>query len=223
MANYVKSTNFYTKDALISGNPDKIVKGAEIDTEFNNIATAVASKADTTSPTFTGIPVAPTALAGTSTNQIATTAFVSAAIAPAGALYPIGSVYLSTESTNPFILFGFGTWALFSSGRMLMGAGGAYANGSTGGSADAIVVSHSHSASSTVTDPGHVHSVSTTAEGQIGAARFVNGSDGTAGSLSVDSATTGISVSTSVGGAGASGTNANLPPYIVVYMWNRTA
>jgi hypothetical protein len=44
VSNYTKSTNFATKDALASGNPLKIVKGTEIDTEFNNIATAVATK-----------------------------------------------------------------------------------------------------------------------------------------------------------------------------------
>ena len=42
MSDYVKSTNFASKDSLASGNPLKIVKGTEIDTEFNNIATAVA-------------------------------------------------------------------------------------------------------------------------------------------------------------------------------------
>jgi hypothetical protein len=54
MTNYVQSTNFATKDALPSGDPLKIVKGTEINTEFNNIAVAVATKADTASPTFTG-------------------------------------------------------------------------------------------------------------------------------------------------------------------------
>ena len=53
MSDYVKSTNFASKDSLASGNPLKIVKGTEIDTEFNNIATAVASKADSNSPTLT--------------------------------------------------------------------------------------------------------------------------------------------------------------------------
>ena len=77
MSNYVKATNFFTKDALLTGNPAKIIKGSEIDAEFNAIATAVASKADTTSPTFTGTPVAPTASAGNSTTQLATTAFVA--------------------------------------------------------------------------------------------------------------------------------------------------
>ena len=46
MSNYVQSTNFATKDALPSGDPLKIVKGTEINTEFNNIAVAVATKAD---------------------------------------------------------------------------------------------------------------------------------------------------------------------------------
>lgn len=76
MTSYVKSTNFASKDSLATGNPLKIVKGTEIDTEFNNIATAVATKADIVSPTFTGTPAAPTATAGTNTTQIATTAFV---------------------------------------------------------------------------------------------------------------------------------------------------
>jgi hypothetical protein len=54
VSNYVQSTNFATKDALSSGDPLKIVKGTEINTEFNNIATAVATKADLATPTFTG-------------------------------------------------------------------------------------------------------------------------------------------------------------------------
>jgi hypothetical protein len=54
VSNYTKSTNFATKDALASGNPLKIVKGTEIDTEFNNIATAISSKADSSGATLTG-------------------------------------------------------------------------------------------------------------------------------------------------------------------------
>jgi hypothetical protein len=79
MANYVKSTNFTSKDSLPTGDPLKVVKGTEIDVEFNNIATAVTSKADSASPTFSGTPFAPTAAAGTNTTQIATTAFVTSA------------------------------------------------------------------------------------------------------------------------------------------------
>ncbi len=79
MSNYTKATNFAAKDSLPSGNAGKIIKGTEIDTEFNNIASAISSKADTNSPTLTGTPLAPTASSGTSNTQIATTAFVSAA------------------------------------------------------------------------------------------------------------------------------------------------
>ena len=54
MANYTKTVNFTAKDTLASGNPAKIVKGAEIDTEFNNIEAKMATKSDIASPTFTG-------------------------------------------------------------------------------------------------------------------------------------------------------------------------
>jgi hypothetical protein len=60
MSNYTKTTNFAAKDALSSGDPNKIVKGTEIDTEYNNIATAVATKANSASPTFTGTVTAAT-------------------------------------------------------------------------------------------------------------------------------------------------------------------
>jgi hypothetical protein len=76
MANYVKATNFYAKDALLTGDPAKIIKGSEIDAEYNAIATAVGTKADLNSPTFTGVPIAPTAAFGTNTTQLATTKFV---------------------------------------------------------------------------------------------------------------------------------------------------
>jgi len=85
MVDYVKATNFFVKDSLLIGNPDKIVKGSEIDTEFNNIATAVASKANYASPNLTGLPTAPTAAAGTNTSQLATTAFVKTALDVAAA------------------------------------------------------------------------------------------------------------------------------------------
>jgi len=54
MSNYTKTTNFASKDNLSPGNPLKIVKGAEIDTEFNNIQTAVATKTDNASANITG-------------------------------------------------------------------------------------------------------------------------------------------------------------------------
>jgi len=76
MSSYTKSTDFASKDALLTGNPLKVVKGTEIDDEFNAIQTAVNSKADTNSPALAGTPTAPTASAATDTTQIASTAFV---------------------------------------------------------------------------------------------------------------------------------------------------
>ena len=92
MSQYTKATNFATKDTLPTGNAGKIVKGTEIDDEFNAISSAISSKADTASPSFTGTPAAPTATTGTNTTQIATTAFVKTAVdAATGSLGTLSS------------------------------------------------------------------------------------------------------------------------------------
>jgi hypothetical protein len=54
MSNYIKATDFAAKDALSTGNPLKLVRGLELNTEFSAIQTAVNTKADLASPTFTG-------------------------------------------------------------------------------------------------------------------------------------------------------------------------
>jgi len=210
MSNYTKSTNFATKDALPSGDPLKIVKGTEIDTEFNNIATAIATKSDTS--------------------------FVQS-------LYPVGSVYINaSDSTNPGTLFGFGTWAAFGAGRVLVGLNASNAlfdtAEETGGSYDATLVAHTHTYSSTtggggshshtINDPGHVHSYP---YGPVAGASNTGGSN-TTGSVNTDAAVTGISingvgdhthsVSGTTASSGSSATNANIQPYITVYMWKRT-
>ena len=125
MSNYTKATNFATKDNLSSGNPLKIVKGTEINTEFDAISVAIATKADTASPSFTGTPSLPTGAtgvtqtAGTNSTTLATTAFVQTALQ---AIYPVGSIYTNaTNSTNPGTLLGFGTWTAFGAGRVPVG------------------------------------------------------------------------------------------------------
>jgi len=222
MSNYTKATNFATKDTLPTGDANKIVKGTEIDNEFNAISGAISSKADIASPTFTGTPAAPTATAGSSTTQIATTAFVTAALA---AVYPVGSIYINaTSSSNPNTLLGFGTWTAFGAGRVMVGLDSADAlfdtAEETGGSKDAVVVSHTHTA--TVTDPGHSHSIPATLNNSdlVGGGSnqiYTRGtSPGVTGTI-----TTGITVANST--TGVSGTNANVQPFIVVRMWKRTA
>ena len=223
MSDYTKSTDFASKDALPSGNAAKIVKGTEIDTEFNNIAISIATKADLASPGFSGSPTAPTQSTGDNTSKLATTGFVQAALS---ALYPVGSIYTNAAvSTNPATLLGFGTWSAFGAGRVMVGldAGNAAFDTAqeTGGSADAIVVSHTHSATSSVSDPGHNHTIgfqNYTIDSNAGSAGLVR-----QGTSNTSTQTTGISVSTSISTEGSSATNANLPPYIVVYMWRRTA
>jgi hypothetical protein len=96
--------------------------------------------------------------------------------------------------------------------RFVVGAGSTYSVDATGGSADAIVVSHTHTATSVVTDPGHKH---TEAASKINAnidfagisAPYFNRDSGT------NDAFTGITVATTNASTGVSGTNANLPPY----------
>ena len=145
-------------------------------------------------------------------------------------MYPVGSIYINaTSSTNPATLLGFGTWVAFGAGRVPVSydAGDPSFNTAegTGGSKDAIVVSHSHTATSSVTDPGHTHNVLRAEGYKAGSTQWAGNGNSANGTYTTatQSATTGISVSTTVASAGSSGTNANLPPYIVVYMWKRTA
>jgi YD repeat-containing protein len=240
---------------------------------LSNAVTGTGNMVLSASPALTGVPTAPTAASGTSTTQIASTAFANAAFQNA---YPVGSIYMNASvATNPATLFGFGTWSAFGAGRVLLGDGttntvtaggftigskytivsigttnfvsiGASANtvgvvftatgvgtgtgtadttfvaASTGGSADAIVVSHTHNA--TVTDPQHTH----TLLAWHGAASPGSGGGADSGqrlssntTATTAAASTGISVSNST--VGSSGTNANYQPYITVYMWQRTA
>ena len=120
-----------------------VSNGTDVVTATNYMVSATLPSATLSSPTMTGTPIAPTAAAGTNTTQVATTAFVTTGLQAA---YPVGSIYMSTVSTNPNTLFGFGTWVAFGAGRVLLGDGGGYSAGATGGSADAITVSHTHTA-----------------------------------------------------------------------------
>ena len=234
MSNYVQSTNFATKDALSSGDPLKIVKGTEINTEFSNIATAVATKADLLSPTFTGTPAGPTATPGTNTTQLATTAFVQAV---KESLHPVGSIYINaTNSTNPGTLLGFGTWTAFGAGRVPVGFNAADplfdTAEETGGSKNAIVAGHTHTFSGftntksltgdfTTSKPADAFG-SIISVGSAGLPNGANGSESTAVRYVLD-VSHDHEFSGTTNTTGDSGTNANLQPYITVYMFKRTA
>jgi microcystin-dependent protein len=168
---------------------------------LSNAVTGTGSMVLSASPTFTGTPDAPTASPGTNTTQIATTAFALANGVPSGAILlwsgsiaSIPSGWLICDGTNS-------TPDLRN--RFIVGAGSTYAVAATGGSADAVVVSHTH----TINDPGHNHTYIFD-NGVPGSATPQSGFRGQQNN-NTSTAFTGITINT----AGVSGTNANLPPY----------
>jgi hypothetical protein len=183
-------------------------------------------KAAIASPTFTGVPAAPTASAGTNTAQLATTAFVKTAVDAAVAQIPpgipTGGIILWSGSVGAIPT----GWALCNGqngtpdlrSRFVVGAGSAYNVNATGGTANAVVVSHSHS----ITDPGHTHSQAgynlSSPPGPIPWYNWGNNSYAT-NYPNTGSAVTGIAVNST----GQSGIDANLPPYYALAYIMKTA
>ena len=227
MSNYTKSTNFATKDALSAGNALKRVKGAEIDDEFNAIATAVTTKSNANNAALTGVPVAPTASASTNTTQVATTAYVTTAIAATGTsaaevngyAYPVGSIYTAVVATNPATLLGVGVWAAFGAGRVVLGHGGGYTAGNTGGA-----TTDSHTLTTTEI-PSHNHGFRAYNGGNSftnswGYPQTVTNGGDRAANATYNTTTTHL---VQPEGGGGAHTHDIVQPYIVVYMWQRTS
>ena len=98
--------------------------------------------------------------------------------------------------------------------RFVVGAGSTYSVAATGGSANAIVVSHTHTATSTVTDPSHSHTMIAISGASLGGgSETIPRTPNTNTTFTTNAATTGITVATTNASTGVSGTNANLPPY----------
>lgn len=154
-----------------------------------------------------------------------------------GRMRPVGSIYLSLDPTDPSTLFG-GTWERIQD-RFLLAAGSTYDAGKMDGSADAVVVRHSHGQSS------HAHSPS---DGErygfmeykqnVNVSRTKVKTDsssagryailGTSGASSAQESNLDFSNYTSfatpeISDSGVSGEGKNMPPYLTVYMWKRTA
>ncbi len=148
-------------------------------------------------------------------------------------IFPIGYIYMSVNSTNPSTYFG-GTWTQLKD-RFLLGAGSTYSNGATGGSATHTLTkdqipSHTHSFSGTTNKDGaHVHD--STAYGwridNVGSARseIAGGSSGFGCDIRIRNTNSAHqhSFSGTTGGTGGGKAHNNMPPYLVVYMWKRTA
>ena len=238
MSNYIKATNFATKDALPTGSALKTLSGTELDTEFNRIVTAVATKADTSSPVLTGTPTAPTAAAGTDTLQLATTAFVQAATPTAATInalvYPVGAIFTTVVSYTPSTiatLMGLGTWAIFGSGKTLVGLDAAdtdfdivessVGTRTVGGRKDAVLPTHHHKLFADQTVAANYSAVSDITASTSVVDNTNSNSPSEAYVLRAGTAapTTGISSTEGVALVG----NENLMPYITVYFWKRTA
>lgn len=138
--------------------------------------------------------------------------------------YPVGSIYMSVNSTDPSTLFG-GSWERIQD-RFLLASGSTYGAGSTGGSADSVVVSHTHK------QTAHSHGfaggdkVWTTASGSTEPGNQISGTDKYyAATAKKDytwrTRTTGETAN--IQATGVDGTGKNMPPYLSVYVWKRTA
>jgi len=217
MSNYTIAVAWSGKDALADSDANKVISGADFNTEFSAVRTAVNTKADINGNAAEAFS-ATTANAGTNTTQLASTAFVKTAndaqvqvtAATINALvYPVGSIYFNAAvATNPNTLLGFGTWAAYGGGRVMVGV-------HSSGTFDGLNETGGHETHtlSTAELPSHTHVVthpkSNTSGGGGPVHPCFNAGDG--GAVSVTSAAT---------GDGAA--HNNIQPYITVYMWKRT-
>lgn len=159
-------------------------------------------------------------------SQKAVKAYVDAAIKAAkNALYPVGSIWTSTSvSTNPGTVLGFGTWSEFGQGRVLVSkaTSGTFGTiGATGG-AETVTLTSAEMPSHTHIQNSHTHSLTPggniLAGGIAGANANIASGGGWVYASQSAAATTAVNQNTGGGGA-----HNNLQPYIVVYMWERTA
>lgn len=131
-------------------------------------------------------------------------------------IYPVGSIYISVNSTNPQVLFG-GTWEQIQ-GKFLLGMSSSYPVGSTGGSKDAVVVAHTHNPANEAGYYGFItNSPKAFTVGDMGS------QSGSGRYYPYAPTEFDISRNSTTGSTGVSGTDKNMPPYLAVAMWKRTA
>jgi hypothetical protein len=213
MADYSKVVAWSGKDALADSDAAKVISGADFHTEFSAVETAVNTKADINGDASEAFS-ATTAASGTNTTQVATTAFVQAAYQ---AMYPVGSIYMNAAvATNPATLLGFGTWAAYAEGRVPVGKASSGTFNTLNATGGAETDSHTLTTSEI---PAHSHKVS----GGEHSGSYDYGRNFSANNLTGDNSGRANDIDTSSVGGGAAHTHDILQPYIVVYMWKRTA
>ena len=224
MSDYTLAVSWSGKDGLSDSDAGKVISGADFNSEFTTIQTAINSKADIASETLTGTPLAPTASTGTNTTQIATTAFVQTELGTITAavvnalVYPVGSIYFNMAvSTNPATLLGVGTWVAYATGQVLVGIEGSGTFDTLDESLGAETASASTTGSHTLTTaeiPSHTHTIPK------------KGSGGS--SYNLDYVTGGETEASGATGGGGGHTHttpavSTLQPSVTVYIWKRTA
>ena len=211
MADYTLAVSWSGKDALADSDANKVISGADFNTEFTTVQTSVNSKADKASPTFTGTPLSTTAAVATNSTQIATTAFVRAEIA--NRAYPVGSIFTTVtvyaDSAAVVAVIGGTTWVAFGAGKVLVGL--------DSGDTDFDTVEETGGAKTdahtlTIAEmPAHTHDYGKSTTSENMSIHDISGLRGAA-----------TTATSSTGGGGAH-THDIVQPYIVVYMWKRTA
>lgn len=173
----------------------------------NGVGTSVWSQVDLTTM-VTGVLSIVNGGTGSATAAGARTSLgVKTALETLDLAYPIGSIYINAaNSTNPGTLLGFGTWSAFGAGRVMVGLDGTDTDfdtaQETGGEKTHVL--------SIAEMPAHTHNVTQRAAGPAGAGWFWVGDGGSGGTYATSS-------------QGGGSAHNNVQPYIVVYMWRRTA
>ena len=217
MADYTIAVSWSGKDALADSDANKVISGADFNTEFTTVQTAVNSKANTASPTLTGTPAAPTAAVGTDSTQIATTAFVKNVLE--NYIYPVGSIYMNMAvATNPGTLLGFGTWVAYATGQALVG----YEASGTFDALDESLGAETFSGTSGSTAinisqmPAHTHDTNINAGNSTDGNPNIASGGGDTGNITTSSTGSGSGHTHSIAGS-------TLQPSVTVHMWKRTA
>jgi hypothetical protein len=205
MSNYTIAVAWSGKDALSDSDANKVISGADFNTEFTAVQTAVNTKADLAGSASQAFS-ATTANAGTNTTQVATTAFVQAQYA-----YPVGAIFTTTvayaNSAAVVSAIGGTTWVAFGAGKVLVGLDSGDSDFDTaeetgGAKTHTLTISempahtHSYDKQVTSTDALSIHDISRVTGGNTGA---------------------------TTGSTGDGGAHTIVQPYIVVYFWKRTA
>ena len=217
---YIAATNADSKSVLAN----IAATNANNASDLANTATAIANTAATNANAKADIADIAAAKANAATSNLFTI----------DSVYPVGSIYMNVSSASPETLFG-GTWAQLPN-SFLIGASDAYPSGSTGGETDVTlsssqIPSHSHSFSGTTNSEGsHTHNIYsdldayyTTSGTRSWSIHNSTSSGGSSMGRTTSAGSHSHSVSGTTGNKGSDGSHNNMPPYLSVYMWQRTA